>query len=183
MAHSRYLKIITSFSDVDTIITLVSICRQAPHQLWWQSSGDAVILAALHLEVIWPQNTSSDVSGFHAYNAHTVTLHMSKSTVKEGTCYMLTLEKDKCLSHKAFTRRWSSILYALHPVHPICEYTGLWLEALTWGFDLRTYVHLYQVAPIFFLFLFTDFLFIFPHPLNSSLVNLQNSVTITKTQF
>lgn len=55
---------------------------------------------------------------------------MSKSTVKEGTCYMLTLEKDKCLSHKAFTRRWSSMLYALHPVHPICEYTGLWLEDL-----------------------------------------------------
>lgn len=40
-----------------------------------------------------------------------------------------------------------------------------------------------ELAPIFFLFLFIDFLFIFPHPLNSSLVNLQNSVTITKTQF
>ena len=134
VAHSRSLRIITSFPDVDTIITLGSVCRQAPQQLWWQSSVDAVILATLHLEVIWPQNTSSDVSGFHAYDAHTVTLHMSESTVKEGTRYMLTLEKDKCLSHKAFTRRWSSALYVLHPVHPICEYAGLWLE------DLRSFI-------------------------------------------
>lgn len=54
--------------------------QTSPSQLWWQSSVDAVILATAHLEVIWPQNTSSDVSGFHAYNAHTVTLHMSEST-------------------------------------------------------------------------------------------------------
>lgn len=108
--------------------------QTSPSQLWWQSSVDAVILATAHLEVIWPQNTSSDVSGFHAYNAHTVTLHMSESTVKEGTRYMLTLEKDKRLSHKAFTRRWSSALYVLHPVHPICEYARLWLE------DLRSFI-------------------------------------------
>lgn len=134
MAHSRYLRIIPSFPDVDTVITLVSECRQAPRQLWWQSPADAVLLATLHLEVIWPQNTSSDVSGFHAYNAHTVTLHMSESTVKEGICCMLTLEKDKRLSHKAFTQRWTLTLYVLHPVHPISEYTGLWLE------DQRSFV-------------------------------------------